>query len=79
MAIAWAGLSKVDDVAEAHGKLIPDEEVQPVRSPSSGKIKYINETASVITSHHFLSKYEGRFGLHPLRCIRNLNRQPLAK
>ncbi|MHC5825532.1 MAG: biotin/lipoyl-binding protein, partial [Nostoc sp.] len=36
-AIAWAGLSKVDDVAEAHGKL--GEEVQPVRSLSSGKIK----------------------------------------
>lgn len=43
-AIAWAGLSKVDDVAQAHGKLIPGEEVQPVRSPSSGKIKYINST-----------------------------------
>ena len=43
-AIAWAGLSKVDDVAEAHGKLIPGEQVQPVRSPSSGKIKRINPT-----------------------------------
>lgn len=43
-AIAWAGLSKVDEVAETHGKLIPGEEVQPVRSPSSGKIKFINET-----------------------------------
>ncbi|MFH7024352.1 MAG: HlyD family efflux transporter periplasmic adaptor subunit [Heteroscytonema crispum UTEX LB 1556] len=43
-AIAWAGLSKVDDVAQAHGKLIPGEEVQPVRSPSGGKIKYINPT-----------------------------------
>lgn len=43
-ALAWAGLSKVDEVAEAHGKLIPGEEVQPVRSPSSGKIKYVNET-----------------------------------
>ena len=26
-AIAWAGLSKVDDVAVAHGKLIPGEQV----------------------------------------------------
>jgi HlyD family secretion protein len=43
-AIAWAGLSKVDEVAETHGKLIPGEEVQPVRSPSSGKIKFINES-----------------------------------
>ncbi|MCC5653297.1 HlyD family efflux transporter periplasmic adaptor subunit [Nostoc sp. XA013] len=43
-AIAWAGLSKVDEVAETQGKLIPGEEVQPVRSPSSGKIKFINET-----------------------------------
>lgn len=43
-AIAWAALSKVDDVAQAHGKLIPGEEVQPVRSLSSGKIKFINET-----------------------------------
>ncbi|BAY66628.1 HlyD family secretion protein (plasmid) [Calothrix brevissima NIES-22] len=42
--VAWAGLSKVDEVAETHGKLIPGEEVQPVRSPSSGKIKFINET-----------------------------------
>jgi HlyD family secretion protein len=43
-ALAWAAYSKVDEVAEAHGKLIPGEEVQPVRSPSSGKIKYVNET-----------------------------------
>ncbi|GAA6614713.1 HlyD family efflux transporter periplasmic adaptor subunit [Scytonema sp. NUACC26] len=44
-AIAWAGFSKVDEVAVAQGKLIPGEQdVQPVRSPSSGKIKYINET-----------------------------------
>lgn len=44
-AIAWAGLSKVDEVAVAPGKLIPGEQdVQPVRSPSSGKIKFINET-----------------------------------
>ncbi|MBH8555786.1 HlyD family efflux transporter periplasmic adaptor subunit [Nostocaceae cyanobacterium CENA357] len=40
--IAWAGLSKVDEVAQTHGKLIPGEEVQPVRSPSSGKIKLVN-------------------------------------
>jgi HlyD family secretion protein len=43
-AIAWAGLSKVDEVAEAHGQLIPGEEVQPVQSPSGGKIKRINPT-----------------------------------
>lgn len=44
-AIAWAALSKVDEVAVAPGKLIPGEQdVQPVRSLSSGKIKYINET-----------------------------------
>ncbi|NJR73737.1 MAG: HlyD family efflux transporter periplasmic adaptor subunit [Scytonema sp. CRU_2_7] len=37
-------MSQVDEVAVAHGKLIPGEQdVQPVRSPSSGKIKYINE------------------------------------
>ncbi|MBN3921598.1 HlyD family efflux transporter periplasmic adaptor subunit [Nostoc sp. NMS4] len=41
-AIAWAGLSKVDQVAEAHGKLIPGDEVQPVRSLSGGKIKFVN-------------------------------------
>lgn len=43
-AIAWAALSKVDEVAVALGKVLPGEqEVQPVRSLSSGKIKYINE------------------------------------
>ncbi len=43
--IAWAALSKVDEVAVAPGKVLPGEqEVQPVRSLSSGKIKYINET-----------------------------------
>ncbi len=43
-AIAWAGFSKVDEVASAPGKVLPGEqEVQPVRSLSSGKIKYINE------------------------------------
>ncbi|MDZ7957038.1 MAG: HlyD family efflux transporter periplasmic adaptor subunit [Aulosira sp. DedQUE10] len=41
-AIAWAGLSKVDEVAETHGKLIPGEEVRPVRSPTNGKIKFVN-------------------------------------
>ncbi|OUL18319.1 hypothetical protein BV378_35030 [Nostoc sp. RF31YmG] len=41
--IAWAGLSKVDEVAVAPGKLIPGEqEVEAVRSPSSGKIKFVN-------------------------------------
>lgn len=44
-AIAWAGLNKVDEVAEAHGKLIlGEQDVQPVRAPSGGKIKYINST-----------------------------------
>jgi HlyD family secretion protein len=44
-AIAWAGLNKVDEVASAPGKVLPGEqEVQPVRSLSSGKIKDINET-----------------------------------
>lgn len=44
-AIAWAALSKVDEVAVAPGKVFPGEqEVQPVRSLSSGKIKYINQT-----------------------------------
>lgn len=43
--IAWAALSKVDEVAVAPGKVLPGEqEVQPVRSLSSGKIRYINET-----------------------------------
>lgn len=43
-AIAWAALSKVDEVAVAPGKVLPGEqEVQPVRSLSSGTIKYINE------------------------------------
>ncbi len=41
-AIAWAALSKVDEVAVAPGKVLPGEqEVQPVRSLSSGKIKDI--------------------------------------
>jgi HlyD family secretion protein len=40
-AIAWAALSQVDVVAETHGKLVPGEEVQPVRSPSGGKIKSV--------------------------------------
>ncbi|MGH2414221.1 MAG: hypothetical protein ACRDEA_11155 [Microcystaceae cyanobacterium] len=35
-AIAWAGLSKVDEVAVAPGKLIPGEQnVQPVRLPAA--------------------------------------------
>ena len=43
--IAWAAFSEVDEVAVALGKVLPGEqEVQPVRSLSSGKIKYINET-----------------------------------
>lgn len=43
-AIAWAALSKVDEVAVATGKVLAGEqEVQPVRSLSSGTIKYINE------------------------------------
>jgi HlyD family secretion protein len=43
-AIAWAALSKVDEVAVASGKVLAGEqEVQPVRSLSSGTIKYINE------------------------------------
>ncbi len=43
-AIAWAALSKVDEVAVAPGKVLPGEqEVQPVRSLSSGTIKSINE------------------------------------
>jgi HlyD family secretion protein len=42
-AIAWAAFYKVDDVAEAPGKVLPagEQEVQPVRSLSSGKIKDI--------------------------------------
>ncbi len=44
-AIAWAALSKVDEVAVAPGKVLAGEQdVQPVRSLSSGKIKRINET-----------------------------------
>lgn len=43
-AISWAALSKVDEVAVAPGKVLAGEqEVQPVRSLSSGTIKYINE------------------------------------
>lgn len=43
-AIAWAALSKVDEVAVAPGKVLPGEqEVQPVRPLNSGTIKYINE------------------------------------
>jgi len=44
-AIAWAALSKVDEVAVAPGKVLPpgEQEEQPVRSLSSGTIKYINE------------------------------------
>jgi len=43
-AIAWAVLNKVPDVAVATGKVLAGEqEVQPVRSLSSGTIKYINE------------------------------------
>ncbi len=43
-AIAWAALSKVDEVAVASGKVLAGEqEVQPVRSLSTGTIKYINE------------------------------------
>lgn len=40
-AIAWAALSKVDDVAVARGELIPSEQVQPVRSLDSGIIQAI--------------------------------------
>ena len=42
-AIAWAALSKVDEVAVAPGKVLPagEQEVPPVKSLSSGKIKDI--------------------------------------
>jgi HlyD family secretion protein len=40
-AIAWAALSQVDEVAVAEGKLVPSEQVQPVRSLSGGSIQAI--------------------------------------
>jgi HlyD family secretion protein len=40
-AIAWAALSRVDEVAVADGMLVPSEKVQPVRSLSSGSIQAI--------------------------------------
>lgn len=40
-AIAWAALSQVDEVAVADGKLVPSEQVQPVRSLSGGPIQAI--------------------------------------
>jgi HlyD family secretion protein len=40
-AIAWAALSQVDEVAVADGKLVPSEQVQPVRSLSGGSIRAI--------------------------------------
>jgi HlyD family secretion protein len=40
-AIAWAALSQVDEVAVADGKLVPSEQVQPVRSLSGGSIQAI--------------------------------------
>lgn len=41
-AIAWAALSKVDEVAVAEGKIGFSEEVSPVRSLSGGTIEAIN-------------------------------------
>ncbi|WP_375502894.1 HlyD family efflux transporter periplasmic adaptor subunit [uncultured Nostoc sp.] len=41
-AIAWAAFSKVDEVAVAHGEIIPSEQVQPVRSLGGGIIQSIN-------------------------------------
>ncbi len=41
-AIAWAAFSKVDEVAVAHGEIIPSEQVYPVRSLSGGIIQSIN-------------------------------------
>jgi HlyD family secretion protein len=40
-AIAWAALSRVDEVAVADGMLVPSEKVQPVRSLSGGSIQAI--------------------------------------
>jgi HlyD family secretion protein len=40
-AIAWAALSRVDEVAVAEGILVPSEKVQPVRSLSGGSIQAI--------------------------------------
>ncbi len=40
-AIAWAALSQVDEVAVADGKLVPSEQVQPVRALNGGSIQSI--------------------------------------
>ena len=40
-AIAWAALSWVDEVAVADGKLVPSEQVQPVRALNGGSIQAI--------------------------------------
>jgi HlyD family secretion protein len=40
-AIAWAALSRVDEVAVADGMLVPSEKVQPVRALSGGSIQAI--------------------------------------
>ena len=40
--IAWAHLSKIDEVAIAQGQLIPNTDVRPVRAGSVGSIKEID-------------------------------------
>ena len=39
--IAWAQFSQIDEVATAEGKLIPSEEVRPVRSLSPGSVSSV--------------------------------------
>lgn len=42
--IAWAALSKVDEVATAAGQVIPASQVQPMRSLTSGLLREIKAT-----------------------------------
>lgn len=55
-AIAWASISKVDEVAVAVGEIIPSEQVLPVRSLESGKIKniWVKEGQQVKTGDNLL-------------------------
>lgn len=39
--IAWATFNKVDEVADTQGKIVPSNPVEPVRSPTGGRIRDI--------------------------------------
>ncbi|MBW4504931.1 MAG: HlyD family efflux transporter periplasmic adaptor subunit [Scytonematopsis contorta HA4267-MV1] len=74
-AIAWATFSKVDEVADTQGQLIPSNPVQPVRALASGRIREIK-----VSERQHIKKGEFLVQLDPTMSQAELERlQQLAK